>query len=162
MDYCPACGSHLTAESGEDGTRFVCGGCGRDHYENPVPVVAGIGCRDGRVLLIKRDVAPCRGQWALPSGFIRIGEVPAATVEREFGEETGVTAVVSRLLGVYAEHGERYPWILTLVYLLDIGDEEPRGGDDAADAAFFSLSAMPPVAFPSHREALRSYLEELG
>ena len=64
--------------------RLFCPKCGKIYYENPIPVVAVIA-RDnqGRILLIKRKVEPCKGEWALPSGFMEIEETPVQAVLRE-------------------------------------------------------------------------------
>lgn len=50
----------------------------------------------GRVLLAHRS----SGNWTLPGGGVEPGEDPYDTVLRELTEETGLTAVVTRLLGV--------------------------------------------------------------
>ncbi|MGW6021283.1 NUDIX hydrolase [Streptomyces sp. NPDC055099] len=54
---------------------------------------------DGAVLLQRRRDT---GQWALPGGAQDIGESPAECAVRECFEETGITAEVTGLLGVYS------------------------------------------------------------
>jgi ADP-ribose pyrophosphatase YjhB (NUDIX family) len=43
------------------------------------------------------------GRWFLPGGAVDHGEDPIATVQREFGEETGLSVVVGELVGVWSE-----------------------------------------------------------
>src|SRR5262245_23894954 len=48
--------------------------------------------------------APLRalaGAWCLPAGFMEYGETPEHCAVRELEEETGVSARISRLFGVY-------------------------------------------------------------
>jgi 8-oxo-dGTP diphosphatase len=65
-----------------------------------------------RVLLIRRGNPPFKGAYALPGGFVDVGEVVEAAAQRELLEETGVTAPKLTLLGVYSDprparsHGE--------------------------------------------------------
>jgi len=52
----------------------------------------------GRILLIQR--ADNR-KWAMPGGALEVGETPAAGVEREVREETGVRCRATALVGVH-------------------------------------------------------------
>jgi 8-oxo-dGTP diphosphatase len=44
---------------------------------------------EGRVLLIKRKNPPFEGQYALPGGFVDVGETVEEACRRELHEETG-------------------------------------------------------------------------
>ena len=57
----------------------------------------------GRVLLIRRGNPPFQGAYALPGGFVDIGEMVEDAARRELEEETGVKAGKLTLLGVYSE-----------------------------------------------------------
>lgn len=52
----------------------------------------------GRVALIQRSD---NRRWALPGGYAEIGSSPAENAVRELHEETGLTARLDRLVGVY-------------------------------------------------------------
>ncbi|CAM5487266.1 hypothetical protein SSPIM334S_01764 [Streptomyces spiroverticillatus] len=55
---------------------------------------------DGRVLLVQAVEPDGRRTWTLPGGRVEHAEDPFDAVVREVAEETGLDAVVERLLGV--------------------------------------------------------------
>jgi 8-oxo-dGTP diphosphatase len=57
----------------------------------------------GGVLLIRRKNPPFQGQFALPGGFVDIGETTEAAALRELKEETGIDGSSPRLIGVYSD-----------------------------------------------------------
>jgi 8-oxo-dGTP diphosphatase len=61
--------------------------------------------RDGRVLLIRRKNEPFKGAYALPGGFVDVGETVEAACRREVLEETGLTVDELQLIGVYSAPG---------------------------------------------------------
>ena len=115
-----------------------------------VDVVALTGVPPARrVLLVQRGCDPFAGTWALPGGFVEGDERVAGAAARELAEETGVAAGPLELLGIYDTPGRdpRGPTV-SVVYLLRVDDElDARGGDDAADARWFGVESLPPLAF---------------
>jgi ADP-ribose pyrophosphatase YjhB (NUDIX family) len=132
--HCPACGAPVHT------------------YRNPFPTTDVVVFRAGRVLLIRRRNPP-QG-WALPGGFVDYGESAEAAASRELKEETGLEALTLRLLGVYSAPG-RDPRFhtLTVVYVAE-AQGELAAGDDAAEAAWFPLDALPDVIAFDHRQII--------
>jgi 8-oxo-dGTP diphosphatase len=87
----------------------------------------------GRALLIRRKYPPFEGGYALPGGFVEIGETVEEACRRELMEETGVKAGRLRLVGVYSDP-KRDPrgHTCSVVFLASVARAKPRAGDDAA------------------------------
>ncbi|MBR6771831.1 MAG: NUDIX hydrolase [Clostridia bacterium] len=101
------------------------------------------GRKEKKLLMVRRGGFPYRGWWALPGGFCEKEEPPEKTAERELAEETGVRVEKFSLLGVFGGK-DRDPrgWTVTCAFLA-LTEDEPDvcASDDAADAAWFSVSA---------------------
>jgi 8-oxo-dGTP diphosphatase len=110
--------------------------------------VDGVVAEDGQVLLVRRRNPPFAGQYALPGGFVDCGETVEAAVVREVREETGLQTRIERLLGVYSDPS-RDPrgHTVSVTYLLRREGGTLAGADDADDAGFFPLDALPTLAF---------------
>lgn len=109
------------------------------------------------VLLIRRGGEPFRGFWAFPGGFLEAGhEDTEQCARRELTEETGLQAGSLSLVGVYSRP-ERDPrcHIVTASYCGIVPMQAARGLDDAADARWFPLDAIPPLAF-DHADMLQA------
>ncbi|MEO7918633.1 MAG: NUDIX hydrolase [Thermoanaerobaculia bacterium] len=118
---------------------------------------------EGRVLLIRRKNFPFEGSWALPGGFVDIGEDPRDACVREMKEETGLTVAVERLGGLYGRP-DRDPrgHTVSAVYLCRVLEGEAAGGDDAAEARWFSAEELKTLELAfDHREILDELLEKL-
>jgi 8-oxo-dGTP diphosphatase len=124
--------------------------------EGPSPTAdVIIELASGGIVLVERRFPP--PGWAIPGGFIEVGESAETAAVREAREETGLVVTLTDLLGVYSDP-RRDPrrHTLTVVY---IGRAEgtPQAGDDAADARVFTEAVVPsPLAF-DHAQILADY-----
>lgn len=104
------------------------------------------------------------GQWSLPAGAIDPGEQPADAVLREIEEETGVHAVVERLVGV-ALHPVTYPNGDQCQYLnvwfrcRAVGGEARVNDDESLEVGWFAPDALPPIT-PWERLRIDSALKD--
>jgi ADP-ribose pyrophosphatase YjhB (NUDIX family) len=98
---------------------------------------------DGRLLLVLRGQEPHAGTWSLPSGRTGPGETARQAAAREVLEETGLVVQVGDLLGVVrrSDPRGRYHYEISDFACRAVGGTL-RAGDDAADAAWFSLAQV--------------------
>lgn len=103
------------------------------------------------IVLIRRDNPPFKGFYALPGGFVEVGERVEEAAVREAREETGLTVRLERLVGVYSDP-DRDPrgHVVSICYAATASGI-PRAGSDAKDAGVFSPDELPPLAFDHGR-----------
>ncbi|MCS6866106.1 MAG: NUDIX domain-containing protein [Gemmataceae bacterium] len=88
--FCPRCGAPRN-ESHRGQNPLRCSACALTYYFNPtVAAAAWVVAPDGRVLLIRRAYEPAAGKFAIPGGFIDIGESAENGLRREIREEVGL------------------------------------------------------------------------
>ena len=132
-------------------------------YEYPRPaltvdcVVFGLDDADLKLLLIRRCHEPFAGQWALPGGFVHVDETIDAAARRELSEEAGLSRVFLEQLYTFGEL-DRDPRerVVTVAYyaLVNLAEHKAKASTDASEAAWFSLSKLPKLAF-DHAEIVR-------
>ena len=109
------------------------------------------------IVLIERRYEPLG--YALPGGFVEIGETVEKAVLREVKEETGLDAQIVKLLGVYSEPNRDPRFhVVSVVFVLDAYGE-PKGGDDAKKAVVFPIEDLPfdKIVF-DHAKILKDFL----
>jgi ADP-ribose pyrophosphatase YjhB (NUDIX family)/GNAT superfamily N-acetyltransferase len=144
----------------DDRDREVCPACGFIFYRNPVPAVGVLVALDGKVVLVRRRYEPRAGCWALPAGFMELGESAEDAAIRECHEETGLLVRVDHLLGVYS-YGEGQRTGLLIIYAATATGGELAAADDATEAGVFAPDALPaPMAFPTHLQAIDRWRRE--
>jgi 8-oxo-dGTP diphosphatase len=116
-----------------------------------------------QVLLVKRGVPPFEGQYAIPGGFIREGESLEEAALRELYEEAGVRNVFLEQLYTFGDP-KRDPRgrVITVAYYALIASDKLSlvAGADAAEAQWFPVNNLPPLAF-DHRSILDYATERL-
>jgi 8-oxo-dGTP diphosphatase len=149
-------------------------------YDYPRPsvtvdcVIFGFDARAGlQLLLIRRGVAPYRGMWALPGGFVRVsdkgdqGEDLEGAARRELEEETGIRVSYLEQLFTFGKPA-RDPRgrVISVAYmaLVRANDHHVVGRDDAVEAEWFAVSPLlagkRPLAF-DHDEIIRTGVARL-
>jgi ADP-ribose pyrophosphatase YjhB (NUDIX family) len=138
--------------------RRQCSACGHVHYVEPKVAVGVAVYRDNQLLLVRRTMNPGRGQWALPGGYLDIGEDPRAAAAREVAEEASVDVDVCGVMDVFANPPEDGGAVFVLFAATWVRGE-PAPGDDADAAAFFARDALPPLAFRSTQHVVDRWMD---
>jgi len=113
---------------------------------------------DGCVLMIRRKNPPYRGQFALPGGFVDVGETVEAAARRELFEETAVRPRKLTLIGVYSDP-RRDPrgHTCSVAFWAKVGRAKAMAGDDAASVAWVANPLRAKIAF-DHRKIVADAL----
>lgn len=107
------------------------------------------------IVLIERKNPPYG--WAIPGGFVDVGETVETTAVREALEEVSMRVTLHVLLGLYSSP-QRDPrgHTVTAVYLAEARGK-PVAADDARNVGIFTLDQLPtPLAF-DHAMVLQDY-----
>ena len=154
--YCSWCGAAFAPELAWPRT---CGSCGNTSYVNPLPVAVALVPVDDGVLVVRRGIEPKKGQWALPGGFIEVGETWQQACARELMEEAQIEVDPEGIDDLCVHSA---PDGTVLIF----GVTEPLGSDELP--AFTPhdevsergvLSRVEPLAFPLHTKALSFFFE---
>lgn len=163
MNFCSNCGSDdldFKVPQGDNRQRYVCNQCGAIHYSNPKFVVGCLPVWEDKVLLAKRSIAPRRGYWNVPSGYMENGETVEEGALREVLEETRAKVQLTGLHAIFS-----IPHI-NQVYMHFLGHlEGPEAfgvGEESLEVRLFAESKIPwgDIAFTSSLFTLRHYFAD--
>ncbi len=135
-----------------------------DGYVTPKLDVRMAIFRADTILLVRER---SDGRWAMPGGYVDVGDSPSEAAVRETAEEAGLNVVARGLVGVF--DGRLQPdapahlfHIHKLIFTGEPRDPKARPvpGDEVSDAQFCPLDALPELSLgrtlPLHiREAKR-------
>lgn len=142
----------------------------RQHFDNYFKsaftvdnVIFGFDEGDLKVLLIKRNEAPCDGQWALPGYFVRPDEDLDSAAQRVLSEVTGLENVwleQVKTFGTIDRHA--FGRVITVAYysLVKIADFAPRPSGPAEEVTWHQVAGLSGLAF-DHDEILQVAFQRL-
>ena len=133
-------------------------------YEYPRPsltvdcIIFGLDEEGLKVLLIERGHPPFQGHWALPGGFVEIGEDLESAARRELEEETGVKDVFIEQLFTFGQpNRDPRGRVVSVAHyaLVNLLDHPVEAASDASNAGWFKMEELPHLAF-DHDEILKT------
>ena len=112
--------------------------------------------RPGRPILLIERKNPPHG-WAIPGGFVDLGESVEQAAVREAAEETSLSVTLKALLGIYSDPGRdpRFHTV-TAVYVAEASGE-PKAADDAKNLRIISIDTIPTKLAFDHETVLADY-----
>ncbi len=142
-------------------------------YEYPRPAVTadavifdlkGKGKENLNILLIQRKNDPYKGNWALPGGFLDMGETLEECVAREVQEETGIKGMKFYQLEAFSgvDRDPRHRTVTVAFWGFCHKNPKIKASSDAMDAKWFDLKSLPELAFDHEliiKKALKRALE---
>jgi 8-oxo-dGTP diphosphatase len=156
--FCVYCGSPLVIKVIEGRELEACPNDDFVLWRDPKVAAAIVVEAEGGIVLGRRAIEPGYGLWCLPGGFVNDDESPAEAVARECREEIGAEVEVDSVLDVYHGAKTTAPSIVVVAYRGHLAaGEEVAPGEEMLEVGVFRLDALPPIAFPSHRQALALY-----
>lgn len=134
-----------------------------ENYRPVTPLIAAdtiIELRDNGnqlgIVLIERMNPPYG--WALPGGFVDVGETIEQAAIREAKEEVCLDVTLSCLLGLYSDPArDSRGHTATAIYVASASGA-PQAADDAKNVAVFGLDDLPEVLAFDHAKVLQDYL----
>lgn len=125
-------------------------------YKNPLPTVdVIIELKGGGIVLIERKNPPYG--WAIPGGFVDVGETLEEAAVREAFEETSLKVRLKTQLHSYSDPGRDPRGHTIATVFVALAEGSPKAGDDAKGLGVFTGDNLPtPIAF-DHSKILKDY-----
>jgi 8-oxo-dGTP diphosphatase len=114
----------------------------------------------GGIVLIERKNEPAG--WALPGGFVEIGESVEEAAVREAREETSLEVALVEQFHTYSKPGRDPRFQTVTVVFIGIGAGTLKGRDDARQAEVYSPNNLPEQIAFDHREIINDYYRYLA
>src|SRR4029450_9870583 len=121
-----------------------------------VDVIVEIGT-PVRVVLVQRRNPP--NGWAIPGGFVDIGETVAQAARRELLEEAALDVELTELLGCYSTPQRAPRGHIVSIVFIGRARGTPRAGDDAGGVELVDPGAPPPLVF-DQRQRVAGHREQ--
>ena len=158
MNFCSNCAQKIIQKipPGDNRQRFVCESCNQIYYENPKIIAGCLPIYGNRVLLCRRAIAPRKGYWTLPAGFLENEEAASEGARRETLEEANAKVNLSHLYSLF-----NLPHIsqIYMFYIGELVNLDFSPGEESLETKLFLETEIPweELAFPVVALTLKKY-----
>jgi len=123
-------------------------------YATPKIDVRGAVVNEGKILLIQERMD---GKWAMPGGWVDLGNAPASAAEREVWEESGYRVKAGKVVAVIdanrIEPMEFYH-AFKIIFLCELIGGEPTISHETLAVDFFDPDNIPPLSIYRTNESM--------
>ncbi len=131
-------------------------------FENPKITATAIVIKDQKLMVLKRNEEPFKGDWDFMGGYLQKGETPEEALRREIKEELGVECEPTFIGGFtgtasYREFG--FP-VLSFAYLTELKGEIKLETKENSELAWMPIKELDDIAFDSNQKILRFVKEK--
>lgn len=137
----------------------------KNHWGEPSVTTDTVAYNGDKILLIRRGNYPYKNYWALPGGFFeKTDEDLNFGAQRELKEETGIDIDPKyfRQIKTYGHNFDPRMKIVDVAFSVRVSKKDMdkvKGLDDACDARWFQIDALPKLAF-HHEQIINNFLKE--
>lgn len=110
---------------------------------------------DKPIILIERKYEPYG--WAIPGGFVEVGETIATAARREALEETSMAVELDVLLGIYSDPKRDFRGHTACAVFIGNATGKPIAADDARNIRLFDPFNIDVELAFDHRQILDDY-----
>jgi 8-oxo-dGTP diphosphatase len=121
-----------------------------------VDVIIDMGA--GMIVMVERKNEPAG--WALPGGFVEVGESVEEAALREVKEETGLDIELVRQFHVYSDPKRDARGHTASVVFVGRGWGKPKSGSDAKNVELYHEMNLPSEIPFDHRQILKDYFHQ--
>jgi len=159
-DYCSYCGYKFT----DSKWPRTCAHCKHMSFINPLPcTVSIIPVVGSGIVVIRRGIQPQKGEFALPGGYLDVGETWEEGAAREIKEEVGLTISPEHIKLKYLTVAKTTNSLLIFCRTREVSEKELYDNFSVNEESLELLVVKEPMelAFPTHTKALSEYFLNL-
>ncbi len=164
MNYCSECGRRVKRFTldGEEFGSWYCPQCRDARHAHPQIVCTAFIACDNKLLWVKRALEPQRGRWAIPGGFMELGETLPQAAARELREEAGVIVPADQMQ-LYMTGTISFISQLYVAFRASVDSTSVAPGPESMDCAFFAREECPwdEVAYPEVNDSILQAYDDL-
>lgn len=131
-------------------------------FENPKITATGIVIKDQKLMALKRNEKPFKGNWDFMGGYLQKGETPEEALKREIKEELGVdceSMFIGSFTGTASYHEFGFP-VLSFTYLTELKGKIKLNKNENSEVNWISIGKLNNIAFDSNKKILKFIKEK--